>query len=176
MALQTQTLERSFRYNSIDLPDPGPQYTIEQVRDLYSATYPEIVSAGVDGPEEREGKLVYTFRRAVGTKGAEVGDATAAGQPAQWALVELFGHQRVAGLLTEATLGGCHFLRVDVPEIGDAPAFTRLYTQGAIYGITFVEERIARELARQFRVQPVQQYELRNLLSDKGAAGGEEDY
>jgi PRTRC genetic system protein C len=70
MALQTQSLERAFRYNSVDLLDPGAQYTPEQVRDFYAPTYPEITSAAIEGPEERDGKLVYTFRRAVGTKGS----------------------------------------------------------------------------------------------------------
>jgi PRTRC genetic system protein C len=69
MALQTNTLARAFRYNSVALPDPGPQYTLEQVRDLFAATYPEIVNAAIEGPEEKSGELVYTFRRAVGTKG-----------------------------------------------------------------------------------------------------------
>lgn len=66
---EIQQLERSFRYNSVDLPDPGAQYTTEQVRDFYAATYPEIVSAAVEGPEEKDGKLVWSFRKAVGTKG-----------------------------------------------------------------------------------------------------------
>lgn len=83
----------------------------------------------------------------------------------QWAVVELFGHQRVAGLLTEQTIGGCHFLRVDVPDSEDGQkGFTKLYGQGAIYGITFVEERVARELARRLRVRPVEAWELGNLL------------
>jgi len=69
MSAETKELVRTFRYNSVDLPDPRSQYTIEQVRDFYAATYPEIVSAAVEGPEEKDGKLVYTFRRAVGTKG-----------------------------------------------------------------------------------------------------------
>lgn len=71
MALQTQQLERTFRYNSVDLIDPGAQYTPEQVRDFYAPTYPEILNAAIEGPDEKEGKLRYTFRRAVGTKGVE---------------------------------------------------------------------------------------------------------
>lgn len=71
MTIETKELVRTFRYNSVDLPDPGAQYTVEQVRDFYSATYPEITSAAVEGPEEKDGKLVYTFRRAVGTKGGD---------------------------------------------------------------------------------------------------------
>lgn len=75
MTIETKGLVRTFRYNSVDLPDPGQQYTIEQVRDFYAATYPEIVSAAVEGPEEKDGKLQYTFRRAVGTKGLRDGCA-----------------------------------------------------------------------------------------------------
>jgi PRTRC genetic system protein C len=71
MTLQAQELARAFRYNSVDLPDPGPQFDIQQVRDLFAATYPEIVNAAIEGPEEKDGKLVYTFRKAVGTKGAD---------------------------------------------------------------------------------------------------------
>jgi len=82
----------------------------------------------------------------------------------QWAVVELFGHQRIAGLLTEQTIGGCHFLRVDVPECEGQKAYTKLYGQGAIYAINFVEEPIARELAKRLRPQPVQEYEISNLL------------
>ena len=69
MALETKQLERVFRYNSIELPDPGPQYGAEAVRDLYANTYPEITTAAIEGPEQKDDRLVYTFRRAVGTKG-----------------------------------------------------------------------------------------------------------
>jgi PRTRC genetic system protein C len=73
MAIETTELQRVFRYNSVELPDPGG--TADEVRELYSATYPEIVNAAIEGPEEKDGKLVYTFRRAVGTKGALEQDA-----------------------------------------------------------------------------------------------------
>ncbi len=82
----------------------------------------------------------------------------------QWAVVELFGHQRIAGLLSEQVIGGCNFLRVDVPAAGGQKTFTKLYGQGAIYAISFVEEAIARELAAQLRARPVEVYELSNLL------------
>lgn len=60
---------REFRYNSVVLPDPDPNLTIEQVRDTFAALYPEIVNADVEGPETAGAKMIYTFRRAVGTKG-----------------------------------------------------------------------------------------------------------
>ena len=69
MAIKVEQLERSFSYNGVALPDPGKNLTIEQVRDVYSATFPEIVSASIEGPEQKGGKLIYTFRKAVGAKG-----------------------------------------------------------------------------------------------------------
>jgi len=71
MSLETRALERAFRYNSVDLADPGAQYSAEEVRDLYTVTYPELANAAIEGPENKDGKLVYTFRRPVGTKGAD---------------------------------------------------------------------------------------------------------
>ncbi len=85
-----------------------------------------------------------------------------------WAIVELFGHQKIAGKLTEQTIGGCNFIRVDVPAFEDSPAFTKLYTQGAIYGVTFVSEQLARAAAQSFRVAPVSVYELRDLMRTQG--------
>ena len=85
-----------------------------------------------------------------------------------WAIVELFGHQKIAGKLTEQTIGGCNFIRVDVPAFEDSPAFTKLYTQGAIYGVTFVSEQIARAAAQSFRVAPVSVYKLRALMESQG--------
>lgn len=85
-----------------------------------------------------------------------------------WAIVELFGHQKIAGKLTEQTIGGCNFIRVDVPAFEDSPAFTKLYTQGAIYGVTFVSEQIACAAAQSFRVAPVSVYELRDLMGSQG--------
>ncbi|MHB1678661.1 MAG: PRTRC system protein C [Sulfuriferula sp.] len=69
MTIQVTGLERSFSYNGVSLPDPGAALTLEQVRDVYSAAFPEIVSAFIEGPEQKNGKLLYVFRKAVGAKG-----------------------------------------------------------------------------------------------------------
>ncbi|RKE35246.1 hypothetical protein B0G76_1307 [Paraburkholderia sp. BL23I1N1] len=90
----------------------------------------------------------------------------------QWAIVELFGHQRIAGRVSGQTIGGCAFVRVDVPALeaaGHEPAtqaFTKLYGNGAIYGISFVDEAAARMTARQLRVQPIDEFSLRRALQD----------
>lgn len=86
----------------------------------------------------------------------------------QWAIVELFGHARIAGLVKEQTIGGCSFLRVDVPEItagGETlQPVTKLYGQGAIYAISFVDEDTAIATAKEIRFQPVSVWSLRRGL------------
>lgn len=67
--MQVQKLTRVFKYNGISLPDPSTDMTPEDVRDLYSATYAELATASVEGPETKGNQLVYSFRKAVGTKG-----------------------------------------------------------------------------------------------------------
>lgn len=84
----------------------------------------------------------------------------------QWAIVELFGHQRIAGLITEQTIGGCQFVRVDVPAVGGASAFTKLYGNGAIYAITFVDRDIALAALEKMRVKPITPYDVGALTSD----------
>lgn len=81
----------------------------------------------------------------------------------QWCLVELFGHQRIAGLVTEQTIGGCAFVRVDVPAVNDQTPFTKLFGNGAIYAMTPVAEEIAVAAAKSFRTVPVTPYEIPEL-------------
>lgn len=68
--MQVQTLTREFRYNGVKLADPSPTFNLQQVQAFYANTYPEIVNAEIEGPEVQGNLQVYTFRRAVGTKGA----------------------------------------------------------------------------------------------------------
>jgi PRTRC genetic system protein C len=72
MAMQIEKLIREFRYNGVVLQDPNSAFNLVQVRDFYATVYPEIISADIEGPEQLGAKAVYTFRRAVGTKGCEL--------------------------------------------------------------------------------------------------------
>lgn len=44
-SLKTTALLREFYYNGVRVPDPGPDLTVEQVRDLLTPNYPEIAIA-----------------------------------------------------------------------------------------------------------------------------------
>lgn len=63
------------------------------------------------------------------------------------ALVELFGHQRIAGKVSEQVIAGTGFVRVDVPETAKRAGYTRFFNPSAVYGITPVDEEAARRLA-----------------------------
>ena len=84
-----------------------------------------------------------------------------------WALVELMGHQKIAGRVTEKTLAGAPFLQVDVPDGEGKPAYTRLYAPGAIYCINPIAQQIAIGWAKAHKPAPVQIYDLRQLAADK---------
>lgn len=76
----------------------------------------------------------------------------------QWAILEIMGHVKLAGRVSEQTIAGTGFIRIDVPQVGDLPAFTRLYGTGAIYSITPVSEDFAQQAAASFREKAVTVY------------------
>ena len=64
-----EKMTREFRYDGLRLADPNEQLSVDEVKVAYSATYPEITTAVVTGPEAIGDKLVYHFTKAIGTKG-----------------------------------------------------------------------------------------------------------
>jgi hypothetical protein len=95
----------------------------------------------------------------------------------QWCILELFGRQVIAGRVTEQVIGGCSFIRVDIPEINERLAFTRFYGQGAIYAMTPVSEEVARITLKRFTPEPVNVYvpELKLLEAKHEEIEDEED-
>lgn len=69
MTISIAKIIREFTYNGMKFADPGPAFTPEDVRDLYSAQYPELTTATVDGPEFAGETATYKFARAAGAKG-----------------------------------------------------------------------------------------------------------
>lgn len=67
-----------------------------------------------------------------------------------WAILELMGHRKLAGVLTEVSGGAmAGFIRIDIPGPGkDAPMVaTQFYAPGAVYCITPTTEAMARAVA-----------------------------
>lgn len=78
----------------------------------------------------------------------------------EWCIVELMGHRRLAGLLTEQEIAGKGFLRLDVPGDGPIWAATQFYSPGSVYCITPVAETVARKIAADNKPRPATRWEL----------------
>jgi len=92
-----------------------------------------------------------------------------------WARVEVFGHQSYAGLVKQESIGGCSFVRVDVPAVVGIPAFTKILGQGAIFAITPMTEQAARILADRLKAVPVILTGMPMRSVPSGAIGYDDD-
>ena len=75
-----------------------------------------------------------------------------------WAVIELFGHQVIAGAVSKVEPFGSPMVQVDVPATDGQPAFTRQFNPSAIYGITYVSEAVALATANEVYHKPVKVY------------------
>lgn len=76
------------------------------------------------------------------------------------AIVELFGHQVIAGQISEQVIGGQGFIRIDVPAVDGQPGYTKFFGPSAIYAITPTDETTMLEAARRLRKPAISQYVL----------------
>lgn len=83
-----------------------------------------------------------------------------------WALVELMGHARIAGRVSEQQVAGAGFVRVDVPETSAGPEYTRLFAPAAIYAITPTTEALAKAAAAQYDNRPLQYLQPKPTVDD----------
>lgn len=88
-----------------------------------------------------------------------------------FAIVELFGHQKMAGVVTEQQLGGASFVRVDVPETESSPAFTRLLNPSAIYAINPVSEDVMKLKVESLNAKPIEAWDFRKMQEKVLALG-----
>jgi hypothetical protein len=82
-----------------------------------------------------------------------------------WAIVELFGHRRLAGYVREQEIAGSTFVRLDVPDVApdadpDAAVATQYYNPSAVYCLTPTSETTARAVAALSQPAPVKRWEL----------------
>ncbi|MDA8320395.1 MAG: acetyltransferase [Actinomycetota bacterium] len=104
---------------------------------------------------------------------------TAAPAFAGYAIAELYGHQRIAGFVSEQKIAGVLFLRVDVPD-----GATHLYHPSAVFGLHPCDQAAAAAAARVIgEPDPVAVWELARAFADHPLApalaaaqdGGEDD-
>jgi len=76
-----------------------------------------------------------------------------------WAIVELMGHRRLAGWVTEESRFGSPMLRIDIPGAGETRT-TQYYGNQSIYCVTPTTEEIATAIAKRCQPAPVVACEL----------------
>ena len=69
MALTVSKITRKFSYNGVNLPDPNPSLSLNEVLGIFANTHPEIANAALDGPTVKGDTHTYTFIKSVGEKG-----------------------------------------------------------------------------------------------------------
>ena len=87
----------------------------------------------------------------------------------EWAIVELMGHIRVAGHLTEQQVAGGHFLRLDIHKEEGPAVITQLIPPppgGPVYRITITTEAVARKIGGRSVPEPVARWELEAAKPD----------
>ncbi len=79
--------------------------------------------------------------------------------PIGWAILELMGHIRLAGYVTEEERFGSTVGRIDIPG-PDGKSVTQYFGGGSIYRLTPTTEEIARAVAERGSPAPVSRWEL----------------
>jgi len=102
--------------------------------------------------------------------------------PQLYAVVELFGHARIAGAINEQAFGGTAFIRVDVPavtvresefrngervvSIREIAAHTRSFGAAAIYSINWCDEATAQVAAFDIKHEPMKPYSVKEAINN----------
>jgi hypothetical protein len=85
----------------------------------------------------------------------------------QWCILEVMGHQKFAGRVSEEIIAGSAFVRIDIPTVGDQPGFSKLFGASSIYCFTPTTEAIARAIAERLQNRPIEIYDLPEEWRDK---------
>lgn len=109
----------------------------------------------------------------------------------EWVIIELLGHRRLGGFLTEQQIAGASFLRLDIPgagtrrdddgelEIAMRGGFeggaTQFYSPNSVYAITPTTQEIATVVAGRSNMAPVARWELEVARTAEPASGYDDD-
>lgn len=79
---------------------------------------------------------------------------------AGWAILELMGHKRLAGYVTEVDFAGSAMIRIDIPGDEEGDTATQLYNSSAMYCLTPTDEATARRVAKLSTMAPVTRWQI----------------
>lgn len=71
-----------------------------------------------------------------------------AGEGDSFAIIEIMGHQRIAGKVREVSRAGVQMLEVEVPAIDGRPSYVRRFSGAAIFSETPVTEDLVMAFLR----------------------------
>ena len=92
-----------------------------------------------------------------------------------WAVLELTGHVRLAGRVTEEEKFGVKLGRIDIPTV-DGGFVTQYFSGPSIYRMTPVGEEAARAVAKSCQPQPVHSWELPKQLPEAAIQKVRDDF
>lgn len=72
-----------------------------------------------------------------------------------WGIVELMGHTQMAGKISESSIGGTTFIRIDVPDTEGRPGYTRFIGASAIFAIDPTDENFVRMMVKNYIPDPI---------------------
>lgn len=95
---------------------------------------------------------------------------------AGWSVLEVKGYRRLGGWVSETTLAGAGFLRIDIPKVnqdgsrdGDGWLVSQLYHPDAVFSLSACSEAEAFAEARNSQPRPLVAYQslpLRDVVRD----------
>lgn len=100
------------------------------------------------------------------TKGTTMDEPTLTAEGAEatlplgWAILELMGHRRLGGFVSEEEIAGKGFLRIGIPGDDGEEYAVQFYSPAAVYCVTPCTEEAARAVAAMSRPEPVKRWEL----------------
>jgi len=77
----------------------------------------------------------------------------------QWGILELMGHVRLAGRISEEERYGSKLGRIDIPG-KDGTFTTQFFSGSSIYRLTITTEEVARQIASSCSPAPIQPWEF----------------
>ena len=80
-----------------------------------------------------------------------------------WAVLELLGHVKVAGYITEEEHFGSKLGRIDIPGQDGGIALTQFFGGQSVYRLTPVSEATARAFAAANQSRPVTKFDLQQI-------------
>lgn len=98
-----------------------------------------------------------------------------------WAIVELMGHVRLAGRISEEEKFGAKMGRIDIPnpdqsETSTGPFITQFFGGGSVYRITLVTEEVARHVAKGTTSAPISPWDFPKQLQAAEAIDEQRSY